>query len=242
MGIDDLQTPVARLVDAAPGAARVFERLGLDYCCGGKLTLAQACQRAGLEPAAVLQQLTASAMDAAEAHPTSWADASFPELITHILDVHHAFLRRELPRLSSLADKVAAVHTGNHPELVELRLVVHQLASELDVHMQKEERILFPMIHELGGPMRARAFHCGTISNPIRVMELEHRDAGHGLERLRALTGGFTAPADGCASYRALMEGLAALELDLHAHVHEENNILFPRAEAREQEAEAANA
>lgn len=231
----ELQTPVGRIVVERPGTARILERWGIDYCCGGKLALADACQRAGLDAAAVLAELTACE-GALAAHPArAWAAAPLHELVTHVLDVHHVFLRRELPRLVALARKVAAAHAARHAELLELQSLVGNMADELEIHMQKEERILFPMIRELEAATGPRAFHCGSIGNPIRVMELEHDDAGRGLSRMRELTAGFVAPADACGSYRALLEGLIALEADLHEHIHEENNLLFPRAIALEQ-------
>jgi regulator of cell morphogenesis and NO signaling len=238
----DPQTPVSRFVTDNPATARVFERWGIDYCCGGKLPLADVCRRKGLDAGAVLQALIGNAAAAPGSAARSWADAPLGDLVTHIVDVHHGFLHKELPRLVSLADKVAGVHGERHPELVEVRLLVHQLASEMDLHMQKEERILFPMIRELGGAGRPRAFHCGSVSNPIRVMEMEHEDAGRALARLREITGEFTPPADACGSYRALLAGIADVEADLHEHVHEENNILFPRAEEIERSVPAAGA
>jgi regulator of cell morphogenesis and NO signaling len=195
-----------------------------------------------VDVAALLAELTACEATASTDCARAWSKAPLQELLTHVLDVHHVFLRRELPRLVALSGKVAAAHAERHPELVELRMLVDNMAGELELHMQKEERILFPLIQELGGAMRPRAFHCGSISNPIRVMELEHDDVAQALQRMRELTSGFAVPADGCMSYRVLLEGLMALEADLHAHVHEENNILFPRAEQLEQSLQEAQA
>ena len=156
------------------------------------------------------------------------------ELADHVVETHHVYLRRELPRLADLIDKVAAAHGARHPELGDLRATFSGLREELELHLFKEERVLFPLIKQLEAARAPFPIHCGTVGNPIRVMTHEHDDAGSALERMRALTDGFQAPPDGCTTFRALYEGLAALEADLHRHIHKENNILFPKAVALE--------
>jgi regulator of cell morphogenesis and NO signaling len=214
---------VGQAVAERPAAARIFERLGLDYCCGGKEPLDQACAARGLNVEKVLQEVDAAG-NAAPGGERDWLHASLTELSDHIVATHHAFLRRELPRLAALAAKVAQVHGPNRPELPTVARIFDGLRAELEQHMLKDQAQARP------------AFHCGSVANPIAVMEREHEGAGDALHRIRELTENYTPPECACASYRALLAGLAELENDLHQHIHKENNILFPRAIAREAE------
>lgn len=226
----DLTTTVGQLVAERPGRARVFEQFGIDYCCGGKVPLQEACATGGIEAQAVLRALHQADANPAPTDSADWAHAPLAELITNILETHHAYLRRELPRLTQIAGKVLEVHGTRHPELSEVQAVYDDLRAELQMHMMKEEQVLFPMIQAMEADGVVAAAHCGSVQNPIRVMEHEHDSAGAALLRLRTLTGGYIPPADACNTYRAFLSGLAELEQDLHQHIHKENNILFPRA------------
>ena len=229
---------VGQLVAQDPRRARLFERLGIDYCCGGRAPLDCACREKGLDVAVVLRQLAAGEDEDEfrydEHGPFDGATATMGELIDHLVTTHHAYLYRELPRLAELAGRVVDAHGNRHPELRELRDIFKSLKDELRFHMLKEEKILFPIIARLEMAMEVPEFYCGSVGNPILVMEQEHDDTGAALARLRVLTDGYTPPADACPTYRALLDGLAGLEADLHVHIHEENNILFPRARAAE--------
>ena len=228
-----LEMTVGQMVVERPLRARIFEKLGIDYCCGGKRPLADACDEKGLDLDAVLAQL--AEVDAAR--PTGeqdWASASMTELADHIEQDHHAYLRQELPRLDTLTEKIARVHGPNHPELVKLREVFVAVRAELESHMLKEERILFPLCRELDQPGPFEEFHCGSVQNPIRVMLHEHDFVGNALATFRELTDGYTPPLDACNTYRATLASLAELEADTHLHIHKENNILFPKAIAAE--------
>jgi regulator of cell morphogenesis and NO signaling len=154
--------------------------------------------------------------------------------VDYIEATHHQYLHAELPRISALADKVVAVHGRRHPELAGVHATYEALRADLEPHLHKEEVVLFPMIRQLDAATDTPSFHCGTIRNPIGVMLMEHDRAGDLLARLRHLTDGYRAPDDACASYRALYEALATLEADTHAHVHKENNVLFPAVLERE--------
>jgi regulator of cell morphogenesis and NO signaling len=235
------ETPVGQLVAKRPRLARVFERLGIDFCCGGRSSLDQACREKGLDVAVVLRELAVGDAEPAEDDHDGFdgATSTMVELIDHIVATHHAYLLRGLPRLSALADKVVDAHGTRHPELKELRDIFDSLRAELTLHMLKEEKILFPIIAQLEAAADMPAFHCGSVTNPILVMEHEHDDAGVALARLRTLTDGYTPPEDACPTYRGLLNGLAELEADLHLHIHEENNILFPRARATEKALQA---
>ncbi len=229
MSTFDVNMTLGDLVTQRSGRARVLEGLGLDYCCGGQQTLAQACADKGLVAADVVQALADSDAGRA-ADECDWSAAPLEELIANLLSTHHAFLKREFPRLSGLVDKVASVHGERHPELAEVRTTYHALRDELEVHLEKEENILFPMITDLERNRSLDCLHCGSVQNPIRVMHMEHESAGAALHALRELTRGYAVPADACGSFRAMLGGLAELESDLHVHIHKENNILFPKA------------
>ena len=225
---------LADVVTTDPGSARVLESFGLDYCCGGRRRLDDACSALGLDPAAVLAEL-------AKLEPESepgWATMTPLELVDHIESTHHGYLHTEFDRLDALAAKVAGVHGDRHPELLDIQAAYGELRADLEPHLMKEERVLFPMIRELAAAARRPTFHCGSVSNPISMMMIEHDRAGELLATLQALTNGYGPPADGCASYSALFEGLAALEADTHLHVHKENNLLFPAVVSLEQQLE----
>ena len=225
MRIQDTHETVGRLVAEVPTRARVFERLGIDYCCGGHRPLDEVARERGLD----LAQLVRS-VESAEA-PTGatpdWLAATDEALIGHILESHHRYLHEELPALQLLVHKVLRVHGDSHPELAEVRRTYDAFAAELLGHMMKEEQILFPMMERLRRGEIDAAGRCGD--NPLRVMRLEHEGAGRGLARLRELTREYAAPEGACNSYRAMLARLEHMEQDTHEHVHKEENILFPR-------------
>ena len=227
-------TRIGEIVAAQPLLARVFERVGIDYCCGGKQTLAQACTAKGLEPATVAVLLEAAGALIGSQSTVDAAHMSLTALADHLEASHHAYLKSELPLLVEQADRVATKHAWRDPRLTAVALTVRELAEEMFRHMAKEESVLFPLIRELEQRGTTRS-HSGSIANPIRQMETEHDSAGGALTRLHTLTDGFTPEADACNTHRALFAGLARLEADLHEHVHKENNILFPRAIALEE-------
>jgi regulator of cell morphogenesis and NO signaling len=229
----DATVTLAELVDHHPELARQFERRGLDYCCGGRHTLDEACARAGLPLEVTLAELDAAVTPAA---PADWMHMSAVELVDHIEVLHHRAAWEELPRLSALLDRVVSVHGRNHPELHDIAARFAVLRADLEPHMLKEERVLFPMIRQLAGPDAPPAFHCGTLRHPISVMLLEHAAVGQLLQQLRAMTDDYRTPPDACASYAACFRALAELEADTHLHVHKENNVLFPMVVRMEEE------
>lgn len=228
--VDDM---VGHIVAKRPGLSRVFEQNGIDFCCGGKKTLAAACDEKGVDVAAVLDALEAAAAD--ESRPSVDAAAmTLSALADHIEATHHAYVRQELPRLDAMTHKVASVHGSKDARLADVRRTFVAFAGELASHMMKEEQILFPMIRSLEMSDEAPQFHCGSLANPIRQMEMEHDGAGSALERFRELTDDYTPPDWACNTYRAMVDGLAQLERNMHQHVHKENNVLFPKALALE--------
>ena len=220
---------VGSMVARQPGLSRVFEQVGIDYCCGGKIPLDQACRQKGLDPQQLLIQLEITAAAAGPADVDA-AAMSLAGLADHIETAHHIYLKSELPRLDALTQKVATVHGAHDARLAQIRDIYAGLAGELTRHLLKEEQILFPMIRQLTASPTLPAFHCGSLANPIRQMEMEHEQAGSALAKMRELSDGFTPPDRACNTYRAMLDALAHLEQDLHQHVHKENNILFPQA------------
>jgi regulator of cell morphogenesis and NO signaling len=210
------------LVAANPAAARVLDRFGLDYCCHGNRTLAEACTTAGIDASVIAGKLS----DLEVEGDTTWTALDAVSLAAHIVATHHRYLHEELPLLEALANKVLSVHGERHPELAEVRRLVAAVRADLEPHLMKEERVLFPAIGALADGHTEFAF--GSVANPIHMMGIEHDRAGELLARLRAATHGYTVPADACASYRALYERLTALELDTHQHIHKETHVLFP--------------
>lgn len=230
----DLNTTVGEWVARHPQTSRLFESLQIDYCCGGGKPLAQACQDRQLNPQQVVLQLE-QAVQCEDVEPAEdWLHAPLATLCDHIEQTHHAYLHTELPRLAQMIAKLVAVHGQAHPELSQLEHVFAELRGELEPHMFKEERVLFPAIRQLEQSDDKPVFPFGTLANPIRVMLGDHDDAGAALSQIRQVTNEFDVPEDACNTYRATLDGLAQLEADLHQHIHKENNILFPRAQALE--------
>lgn len=230
---------VAEIVRELPAAARVFEQLGIDYCCGGQRSLEQACNTANVQPYEALAQLQAAERRAHLEHAErKWQEEPLSELIAHIVATHHTYTREEIARLAPLFEKVCAVHGKRHPELEKMREIFQGLSRELMLHMMKEERVLFPYIVRTeeaviqSEPVLPAAFV--TVKNPIGVMQDEHDSAGHALRALREASAGYALPADACSSFKVLYEALQEFEADLHRHIHLENNVLFPRAIAME--------
>jgi regulator of cell morphogenesis and NO signaling len=219
-------TTVADIAAALPSSVRVFQRHGIDFCCGGKTPLSAACQDRGIAFPAIVSAIEASATTPSK-DERDWTREPLRALIDHIVVTYHNALREELPRLESMAGKVARVHAVKAPYLLKLEAIVSELSADLRAHMRKEEFVLFPAIQmvEAGEPHPAV-----PISAPITVMEHEHDQAGALLSELRAMTNDYTTPPWACQTFRALYQGLSELESAMHVHVHLENNVLFPRA------------
>lgn len=218
-------------------AGAVLDAFALDFCRDGKRTLEEACGAQGVAVDAVVAALDqlGPRTSTGEMPDAGWAaDALSRFIVSH----HHSYVRTQLPVIAARLTKLSEVHGARHPELLTITHHFRAIADELTMHLMKEEEILFPFICALaraeaeGSAAPPNMF--GTVMNPIRMMEAEHQSAGNELELVRALTGNFTVPADGCATYRVCFEELAAFDRDLRAHIHLENNILFPKAVALE--------
>lgn len=231
MTVLDTRSTVSQFVLERPDRSRVFDRLGIDYCCGGRKPLAEACAERKIDPQAVLSAIEEDdRLAGGEGCGEDWTKATLAGLCDHVEATHHTYLKEELPRLAAMVQKVARVHGERHPEMVKVAAVFQPFVADMMQHMMKEEQILFPMIRHLESSSGPLCFHCGSVNNPIRVMVHEHDNAGHDLSQMRELTGGYVPPADACNTFRATLAALDRLEKDMHQHVHKENNILFPRA------------
>lgn len=218
---------------AYPQTTRVFEEFKIDYCCGGRRGLDDACQNIGIDP-----QMLKTRLDAVltQAEPGQIFPEHLPpsQLIDHIVTTHHEFTKSEIGRLNGLMDKVCGKHGQQHQELYRLREIYTKMANDMLMHMQKEEMMLFPFIKQMAlaasGAYPAFAPPFGTVNNPIRTMMAEHETAAEEFRQMHEVTNEFLFPEDACPSFRALYAGLQDLEKDLHRHVHLENNVLFEQA------------
>lgn len=225
----DPDTSLGQLVAERPARAETFERLRLDYCCGGDQTLAQACGRRGLDPETVcrmLEALESSPLDGRRLEENDWRRASIAELCDHIIAAHHDRLRAELPRIEELLATVVRVHGAHHHELHDLLRLFRSLRHELESHMESEERVVFPACRA------AEAGRAAVAEEVLSVHEREHEETGDALAALRELAHDYDTAGALCGTHRRLLEALHQLELGLHQHIHEENNVLFPRTRA----------
>jgi len=224
-----LDTTVADLVTDRPARARIFEGLGIDYCCGGDRSLAEAARKNDLDPDTVIKMLDVAANAPSSRSATDWTEAPLGDLIDHIVDTHHEYLRRSLPELEELLMRVTKVH-GTEVSWLDPTLTVFQtLKLDLETHMMTEEQRVFPSIRAL--EQKNHSSESPPLDRRgVEQMIKEHDDSGAALERLRNLTNDYTPPEGACPTFRAAMNELEELERDTHQHVHKENNILFPRA------------
>ena len=219
--------------------AQVFKKYGLDFCCGGKKTVKEACKEKGLDVTKIEAELQQSDKTP-YSRPLPYNEWSLDFLADYIVNTHHSYVKKNLPDIKGYSDKVARVHGNRHPELLPVNQLVAEIYTEMMDHMVKEERVLFPYIKELANaknneqPLLSSRF--GTVQNPINMMEIEHEMVAKNLIAIRELTRNYTLPEDACASYSLLYRMLDEFEDDLHLHVHLENNILFPKALAIEKQ------
>ncbi|MBA4150525.1 MAG: iron-sulfur cluster repair di-iron protein [Verrucomicrobia bacterium] len=225
-----VQRTVGELVAERPGRSRVFQSFGIDFCCQGSRTLTDACAGKNVPLASVVEQLEAELADKT-APIQNPAELPPAELADYIVKIHHGFLRRELPRLNAMSVRVAHVHGGHTPSLVEMCNVYLGMEKELFSHLVKEEEVLFPAVIAMSKGEAAP----GPLESPMICMMHEHEEVGAALARLRELSNGFQPPPDACNTYRALFAGLQDLEEDTHRHIHLENAVLFPAAKAMEE-------
>lgn len=214
--------------------AEVFKKYGLDFCCGGKKTVKEACAEKGIDVAKVEQDLKNSDSLVSNTRAMPYNDFELDFLATYIENMHHSYVKRSVPDLRNYAAKVAKVHGDHHPELIEINKLTQEICDEMTEHMAKEESILFKYIKDLVQADKNGTHVPGGKSNlietEIQTMEAEHDGVGRKLEKISELSNDYTLPADSCASYAFLFKSLQEFESDLHIHIHLENNILFPKA------------
>ncbi|MBK8922961.1 MAG: iron-sulfur cluster repair di-iron protein [Saprospirales bacterium] len=213
--------------------AQIFKKYGLDFCCGGKKTVKEACKEKGLDVTVIEQELQ-QADQIPASRPLPYNEWSLDFLADYIVNTHHSYVKNTLPDIRAYAEKVMRVHGNRHAELLPIHQLVEAVYSELMAHMMKEERVLFPYIKELVAAENTaqplHASHFGSVQNPINMMQMEHEVVGENLASIRKLSHDYTLPEDACASYSLLYRLLDEFEDDLHLHIHLENNILFPKA------------
>ena len=233
MTFDKSQT-VREIAIINPATVRVFENLGIDYCCGGKRPIEEACKKANVPVERLMQQLNELETNSVSPEEQRWMEVPLTDLTMHIINRHHRYVREEAPRVEALLQKVVTRHEEAHPELKAIQETFVALSQELFAHMMKEERVLFPFLDQMdtavrtGGPAPLGCF--ASVEFPIARMLADHDDAGALTARIRELSSCYQAPADACPSYRGLYHALEEFSRDLHQHVHLENNVLFPRA------------
>lgn len=213
--------------------AEIFKKYGLDFCCGGKKTVKEACAEKGLDVTRIEQELQeADKSPLTKALP--YGDWSLDFLADYIVNTHHTYVRKTLPELRAYSLKVAQVHGSYHPELVTIHQLVEAINKELSEHMDEEETSVFPFIKKIVAVKKSNdkqaAAQLGSVQNPVKEMEAEHEQAGKILENIRSMSNNYELPKDACASYGLLFKMLQDFEDDLFTHIHLENNILFPKA------------
>ncbi len=224
-------TKVSKIVAQNYKTARVFTAHGIDFCCNGGIPLAQACEQQQADLETVTKEIKQAL---AEPETENFEAMPIDQLAGYIEKTHHSYVRSTVPALMTYLDKVARVHGERHPELLEIRDLFEQSASELAQHMTKEEQILFPYLQAMAASLKngysLSEPHFGHVKNPIAMMEAEHEQEGSRFKKIAALTNHYTPPKDACQTYRVAFSMLQAFEEDLHKHIHLENNILFPTA------------
>ncbi|HHF3631615.1 TPA: iron-sulfur cluster repair protein YtfE [Haemophilus influenzae] len=214
------QQKLSELAVSIPGATKIFREYDLDFCCGGSVLLEVATQQKNLNLTEIEKRLTDLQQSTAENNDKDWTSASYAEMIDHIITRFHNRHHEQLPELITLAEKVENVHGDRDDCPIGVAAQLEKIYAELSQHLMKEEQILFPMI-KMGNYAMA--------SMPIRVMEMEHDEAGQDVEVIKSLTNNCTPPADACFSWKTLYSGINEFIDDLMHHIHLENNILFPR-------------
>ncbi len=223
---------VADVVTENIKTAHVFKKYGIDFCCGGGISIKKACEKAKIDPKILETELLS--LDTVQDRAKDYNSWKLDFLTDHIINVHHSYVEESIPLLLQYSQRVNHVHGNHYSELGEIEALVKLLVNELAAHMKKEELILFPYIKKLVKAEREGsdipAIHFGTVENPIKMMEAEHEEAGEIMRKIAMLSNNYTPPQGACNTYRAFYAKLDEFEQDLHQHVHLENNILFPKA------------
>lgn len=236
----DRKTKVGDVVSRHAPLADLFEKHHIDFCCGGAQTIEEACTGKNLEPDALIEEIKA-AWTNREADPAQprFNEMELDELSDYIVEKHHSYVAEAIPLVTEYLERTAHAHGDNHPELHQIKALFKASAGQLAQHMQKEEMVLFPRVKHLirlkktGQRLPVQP---GAVASPIEVMMQEHAAEGERFEEIRRLSAHYTVPADACSTFQAAYRKLEEFELDLHRHIHLENNILFPKALALEKD------
>jgi regulator of cell morphogenesis and NO signaling len=227
-----VEKTLAEIVTDNIRSAVIFEEFGLDFCCNGNRSLKSACVEKNVDVQKIVNELSSISVN--ENGSLNVNDWQLDFLVDYIINNHHQYVRRMIPVISLHADKVASVHGTNHPETLKIADLFLAVREELEGHMMKEERILFLQIKQMVLTQKENSQFFlptfGTIQNPIKMMELEHTNAGDAMHQIRELSNNYTHPEDACNTFKALYSELKEFEEDLHKHIHLENNILFPKS------------
>jgi regulator of cell morphogenesis and NO signaling len=215
--------------------AEVFKKYGLDFCCGGKKTVKEACAEKGIDVTKVEQELQNSDKTSFAARPLPYNDWNLDFLADYIVNTHHSYVKKTIRDIKTYAEKVAKVHSAHHPELLQINKLAQEVCDEMSAHMVKEETVLFPYVKQLvasknSGNGKVKFGNLDSVETPINLMEMEHEVVGNNMDEIRKISNNYALPEDACASYSFLFKTLDEFENDLHIHVHLENNILFPKA------------
>jgi regulator of cell morphogenesis and NO signaling len=225
---------LAQIVNNNHHAAAIFEKYHLDFCCKGKRSLEQACAEEQLSLSKVMEDLQNAFMEDKNSTAVDYEKMNLSQLADFIVQTHHAYVKNEMPQIQAYLQKVSSKHGERHPELHKIFQIFNAVTEEMEGHMKKEELVLFPRIRELqkltDNESAYLQLNISYVQSPITIMEQEHDHAGSLLNDIRILSNDYTPPEDACTTYRLSYAALKAFELDLHQHVHLENNILFPKA------------
>ncbi|PHR72531.1 MAG: iron-sulfur cluster repair di-iron protein [Lutibacter sp.] len=230
MNISENKT-VAEIVTKNIKSAHIFKKHGIDFCCGGGISVEKACEKKGVDFSELKKELDNIDEVSKSYDYDSW---NLDFLIDHIINIHHTYVEENITLLIQYANRVAKVHGHHYTEVVKINQLFTEVANELTAHMKKEELILFPFIKQLVKAEKEGTVapnpHFGTVNNPIKMMEEEHENAGDIFKEIAKLSNNYTPPESACNTFRALYAKLEEFEQDLHQHIHLENNILFPKA------------
>ncbi|WP_196895502.1 iron-sulfur cluster repair di-iron protein [Aureivirga marina] len=229
---------VASYVNENIANAHVFKRYGIDFCCGGGISIERACAKKNVELSEVLEAL--EKVNSPITEEKDFNNWELDTLLDYIVDTHHSYVEENIPVVKAYANRVAEVHGHHYSEVIKIKELFDEVSGELAMHLKKEELVLFPFVKKLLTAQRQKQSiefpHFGTVNNPVRMMEHEHENAGDVFKEIAKLTNNYTPPAEACNTFKALYALLQEFENDLHTHIHLENNILHPKAIALETE------
>jgi regulator of cell morphogenesis and NO signaling len=205
--------------------ADVFEKYGIDFCCGGNVTVAEACRQKGVDPAQLSREIDEIATQPAD-QAQDFAAMDLPALADHIVNTHHVYLKENTASIAAYADKIAEVHGDRHPEVIEIAAIFHKIAADMTLHLQNEEEVLFPTIKKLA----SEGAKVEGMQEVLEALTHDHDEIGAAIHEIRRLADNYKVPGDVCNTFMVTYQKLKEFEDDLHKHVHLENNILFPKA------------